>query len=350
MYVVEPARAAALVKRFAGRRVLVVGDVMLDHFVYGRVERISPEAPVPVVAFEHEEHRPGGAANVAHNLASLGATVELVGVVGADVEGTRLRDSLVSQRIACSGLLDVVDRPTTRKMRIVTTRNQQVARIDFEADCDVTGETEARLLSAALERLDACEIVVVSDYMKGTATPGLMAGLVRETRPRGLRLLVDPKIPHIDRYRGASLVTPNHHEAETATAMRIRSDAEAREAARRFQARVGCESVLITRGERGMWLLEGRWAASPGAVQGSAPGAPADIVAELGLPAVAREVADVTGAGDTVIAATALALAAGAALAEAAEIANHAAGVSVAKFGPAAVAPDELLASFPPGR
>ena len=336
------ARAAALVARFAGRRVLVVGDVMLDEFLFGRVERISPEAPVPVVAFDHDQYRLGGAANVAHNARSLGAAAEIVGLAGTDEAADVVRAEAGKLGIGTRGLVPAGDRPTTRKVRVVTTRNQQVARVDYESDTEAPAALEAALAEAAAACVAEADVVVVSDYLKGVVTHGLMRHLVAEASRRGVAVLVDPKIPHVDHYAGATLVTPNHHEAGIATSMRVRTDDEARLAARRFQQRARCESVLITRGEHGMWLLEGRWA-------GDAPagdGRRADVVSEACLPAVAREVADVTGAGDTVIACVALALAAGATLVEAAELANHAAGISVSRFGPATVSPDELLACF----
>jgi D-beta-D-heptose 7-phosphate kinase/D-beta-D-heptose 1-phosphate adenosyltransferase len=188
--------------------------------------------------------------------------------------------------------------------------------------------------------LATTDVVLVSDYLKGVVTRPIMRALVAAAAERGIPLLVDPKIPHIDLYRGATLITPNHHEAETATAMRIRTDADAAAAARAFQARAGCESVLVTRGEHGMWLLEGRWPKRP---PGDGPADTPAIATEIALPAAAREVSDVTGAGDTVIATVALGLAAGGTLVESAALANFAAGVAVAKFGPATVSPAELL-------
>lgn len=333
MRVLDPTRAADLVAAFAGRRVLVVGDVMLDHFIFGRVNRISPEAPVPVVEFDHEQYRVGGAGNVAHNVAALGASVRLVGVVGDDEAAQTIAEALGRIGVPADGLIAATDRPTTRKMRIVTTRNQQVARVDYESDADVAADLERRLTDAIVDRLSASDIVIVSDYLKGVITGGVSATLATETTRRGVPWLVDPKIPHIDLYRGAALVTPNHHEAEVAAVMRVRTDQEAAEAARRIRDRAGCRSVLVTRGERGMWLLDG---------SATAP----DAVRDVSLPAVAREVADVTGAGDTVIATIGVALAAGATLLEAAELSNHAAGISVGKFGPATVSPAEVLASF----
>ena len=308
--------------RLAGRTVLIVGDVMLDHFVIGRVDRISPEAPVPVVRFEHEEFRVGGAANVAGNVVSLGGEARLVGLTGADAEAARLAAALGSLRIDASGLVEDAARCTTRKLRVVTTRNQQVARIDYEQDGEAAGATEQQLIDR-LERLaDGAGAIVLSDYLKGVVSPRVAEAALAAARKRGVPLLVDPKVPHIGYYDGASIITPNHHEAEAVTHMRIRSDGEAREAAQRFRERARCESVMITRGEHGMWLL------SP--------------EGETALPAEAREVADVTGAGDTVIGTLALALASGMPLPDAARLANRAAGIVVGKFGPATATLEEL--------
>jgi rfaE bifunctional protein kinase chain/domain len=316
-------RAGLLVSRFGTLPILIVGDVMLDEFIVGRVNRISPEAPVPVVEFDREEYRVGGAANVAYNVRALGGEVELVGLVGADVAAGRLAEELRARGIGAGGLVTDPGRRTTRKQRIVTNRNQQVARIDYENDDEAEGEAEAALAA----RVEACSrqarVIVVSDYLKGCVSRKLMAAAVAAGRARGIPVLVDPKIPHIDYYGGATLITPNHHEAEIATHMRIRSDEDASRAARIVQERARCANVLITRGEHGMCLFDGMQVAH--------------------LPAVAREVSDVTGAGDTVIATLALSLAAGATMAEAASLANHAAGVVVGKFGAATLTPAELL-------
>jgi D-beta-D-heptose 7-phosphate kinase/D-beta-D-heptose 1-phosphate adenosyltransferase len=319
-------RARDLVARLPRLHVLVVGDVMLDRFIVGRVSRISPEAPVPVVQFQREFTRLGGAANVAHNLAALGGRVSLVGVVGTDEAAARLRAALRASHIAEEGLVEDPARPTVEKVRIVTDRNHQVARVDYEQDGDVRDAIEAGL-RARIARLGAdAKVLLVSDYLKGTVTNAVMRALLA-LKAAGAPLVVDPKIPHLDCYRGATLVTPNHHEAETATNRRIRTDEEARVAAIEFRRRAGCAAALITRGEYGMWLSSDE--------------------TEGAIPAVAREVSDVTGAGDTVAATLALALAAGATLGEAAALANHAAGVVVGKFGPATVSPEELIASLP---
>ena len=321
-----PPDLASLVDRARGRTILIAGDVMLDHFVIGRVERISPEAPVPVVQFDHEEYRLGGAANVAHNVASLGARVEVVGVIGADGEGERLRGELERAGAGTGGLVVDGSRRTTRKLRVVTTRNQQVARIDYECDGAVDGAVEGSLVDALTRAAAGADVLLISDYQKGAITGRVARAGIDAARGRRIPSLVDPKVPHIDFYAGASLITPNHHEAEAITLMRIRSADAAREAASRFRERARCESVLITRGEHGMWLL------TPDG--------------EFDLPAEAREVSDVTGAGDTVIAAIAVGLAAGGSLHDAARLANRAAGLAVAHFGPVAITADELRAAL----
>jgi D-beta-D-heptose 7-phosphate kinase/D-beta-D-heptose 1-phosphate adenosyltransferase len=318
-------RARQLASAFGGVHVLVVGDAMLDRFLAGRVTRISPEAPVPIVTFDHESSRIGGAANVAHNVTALGGTATLVALTGQDDAAATLTRACRDAGIAPAFVADG-GRPTTTKVRIVTGRNQQVARIDYEVDAEAAGDLEDRLVTAVQQQAPRASAIVVSDYLKGAITRRVMQTVVAAAGEHGVRVLVDPKIPHLDYYAGASLVTPNLQETETATHMRVRTDDEARAAARRFRERAACEGVLMTRGDQGMWLLGG------------------DVEGQL--PATAREVADVTGAGDTVIATMALAVAAGATLAEAARLANEAAGISVSKFGPAVVTPAELLAAI----
>jgi len=315
-------RARKIVDAFGDATVLVIGDVMLDRFLVGRVTRISPEAPVPIVTFDHETRRVGGAANVAHNVRALGGRVDLVGVVGRDEAGEQLVASCREAGIRTT-LAPDPDRPTTTKVRVVTERNQQVARIDYEQDTEVNGTVEATLLAELERRGNHVTAIVVSDYLKGCITRHIMRAAVAIGEGRGIPVLVDPKIPHLDYYPGATIVTPNHQEAETATHMRVRTHDDARHAAREFQKRARCGGVLMTRGDQGMWLL-------------------ADGV-EGALPAAAREVADVTGAGDTVIATLALTMASGGSVAEAAWLANEAAGIVVGKFGPSVVTPAELL-------
>jgi len=323
---VDRKRIVELVSRLSGLSVLIVGDLMLDHFIFGRVSRISPEAPVPVVEFDREEFRVGGAGNVARNVRALAGQVNVVGIIGRDEAGTRIRSALHDDGVGAHGVIVDDTRPTTRKMRVVTSRNQQVARVDYETDAEARGDLEAALLAAIEQAAAGARAIVISDYLKGTVTEAVAARTIARARDFGVPVLADPKVPHLDYYRGASLVTPNNAEAEAASHSRIRSHNDAARAARAIRERVGSRSVLITRGEAGMWLL--------------------DDEHEGHLPATSREVADVTGAGDTVIATLALALAAGANISEAASLANAAAGVSVGKFGPATVTPAELIAAI----
>jgi D-glycero-beta-D-manno-heptose-7-phosphate kinase len=319
---IAPERARTVSRAFPGAHILVIGDAMLDRFIAGRVTRISPEAPVPVVAFEHETQRIGGAANVANNLVTLGARATLIAVTGVDEAAATLARECRDAGIAPS-LVGDPSRCTTTKVRIVTERNQQVARIDYESEAEVSGDVEQRVIAEVQKHAPEASAIIISDYLKGCITRRVVETAVAEAARSGAPLLVDPKIPHIDYYAGATLVTPNHHEAETATHRRVRSDDEARDAAREFRERARCQGVLMTRGDQGMWLLT------------------EDVEGQL--PTSAREVSDVTGAGDTVIATMTLALAAGATPAEAARLANEAAGIAVSRFGAATVSVEELL-------
>jgi D-beta-D-heptose 7-phosphate kinase/D-beta-D-heptose 1-phosphate adenosyltransferase len=320
---------ADIVARLAGRRILVVGDVMLDQFLVGRVDRISPEAPVPVVKFIRDEYRLGGAANVANNVAALGGRVRLVGLVGTDEAARTLDFALGVAGVDGAHLVMDEGRTTTRKVRLVTPRNQQVSRVDYETDADASGAVEDRIIAQIADGSFGPDAIVLSDYRKGVVTPRVIDAAAAFARSAGVPLLVDPKVPNAERYRGASLITPNHHEAEVMAQMTIRSADDVRAAARQLGERSGA-SVLITWGEHGMWVLDRHGGAA----------------VEESLPAAAREVADVTGAGDTVIAVLALGLASGASLPDAARLANAAAGVVVGHFGPAAPTPDELRAAI----
>jgi D-glycero-beta-D-manno-heptose-7-phosphate kinase len=321
----DPIRARDLLARFPGLPVLVVGDVMLDRFIVGHVTRISPEAPVPVVHFESEYVRLGGAANVAHNIAALGGAGSLIGIVGADPAADRVRQQLAAVGLSADGLVEDPSRPTTEKVRIVTERHQQVARVDYEQDGDADDRLTRKLVERVNQYGSGAKALLVSDYLKGAITRPVIEALLA-LKGRDTPLIVDPKIPHLQCYAGATLVTPNQHEVETATHLRIRSDGDAREAAHEFRRRAACDAALITRGEHGMWLLCAE--------------------AEGAVPAIARDVFDVAGAGDTVVATLALALAAGATTAEATIIANYAASIVVGKFGPATVSTEELEERF----
>jgi rfaE bifunctional protein kinase chain/domain len=311
-----------------GRSVGVVGDLMLDRFVWGRVSRISPEAPVPVVEIEREDYHLGGAANVARNLASLGGSPLLVGTVGSDDAAGTLRHTLVSRGLSDETVVAVSERRTTVKTRIIA-HHQQVVRADWESTEDLDGEAEERVLAALDRRIGSCEALVLSDYAKGTLTPRVIARAIELAKSRGAPVLVDPKARCYHLYRGVTLVTPNLSEAERFTGVTIRSEADLGEAARAILRDLDSRAVLITRGEQGMSLYE----------RDREP---------LHIPTFAREVFDVTGAGDTVIATAALALACGTSLPRAAELANRAAGIVVGKLGTACVLPEELLRTATP--
>ena len=314
------------------RRILVVGDSVLDRFVWGRVQRISPEAPVPVVEFERESYMPGGAANVARNLTALGASTALFSVVGRDTEGRRLRELLVEHGVDCGGLLEHTSRPTSVKTRIIAHR-QQVTRLDRETRDDLDPHTSRSLLAAMEAPLDRADAVIVSDYGKGLVTQWLLDALRDQCRQRGIWLSLDPKPVHRLRLQRLSLITPNRQEAIQLAGMAdprqcfSPTDDFMRTLAGRLLSGLRPALLLITLGEHGMLLCQ----------RGRRP---------LHVPTVAREVFDVSGAGDTVIASFTLAIAAGASPVEAATFSNHAAGVVVGKLGTAAVTPQQLLDSF----
>lgn len=321
-------RAGEIVAAMRRKTVVVWGDVMLDEFVWGDVTRISPEAPVPVVDIRRESAHLGGAANVLANLRSLGVGATVVGVVGADRAGERVRAELreAGALYTDEALIVDVSRPTTVKTRIIA-HSQLVVRADRERRAHVDGLVEERVVAALRKLLRGAAALVVSDYDKGAVTPGALAEVLPAAEVAGVPVLVDPKIRNFNFYRPATLITPNHHEAMRLTNTEEDDDDGMTRAARAIREGLGCRSVLITRGERGMMLLE-------------------DAGEPVFVPTAAREVYDVTGAGDTVIATLAASLAAGASLVEAAMLANHAAGIVVGKVGTATTTAEELLASF----
>jgi rfaE bifunctional protein kinase chain/domain len=322
----SPDRVAALLSAARSRDILVLGDLMLDRYLWGNVNRISPEAPVPVVEVESESVRLGGAANVAHNVAALGARPFLVGVIGADHAGDGLRSALAERRLDASGLVVDASRPTSIKTRIVA-RHQQVVRADQESRAEVDADIERALLDGVRERLPRLAACIVSDYGKGVITASLLESLLPELDRAGVPVCVDPKEAHFFSYRGVAVLTPNLLEAGTAFGRRLATDELLDEAGRELRRRLDARALLITRGEKGMSLFE---ADRP----------------RLDLPTVAREVYDVTGAGDTVVSVYAVLLAAGATHAESAEVANHAAGIVVREVGTATASPEAILASF----
>ena len=319
-------RASEILQTLRERKVLVLGDVMLDEFVWGDVTRISPEGPVPVVDVRRESVHLGGAANVLANLISLGAHGWVVGVVGNDYAGGRIRDELRQLNSGGDGGVIVDEsRRSTTKTRIVA-HSQLVVRADRESRTPVDGKLEQQIVARLKEKLEDADAFVVSDYDKGVITPAILREVLPFAYER-VPVLVDPKLRNFKSYSPATLITPNHLEALRMSDTEDHSDDGSHNAAKIIQQKLGCDAVLITRGDRGMMLLE-------------AGGEPVYV------ETAAREVYDVTGAGDTVIATLAGALAAGATMIEAATLANHAAGIVVGKVGTATATASELLASF----
>jgi len=292
--------------------------------VWGKVSRISPEAPVPVVTIEREDYNLGGAANVAGNLASLGGSPLLLGIVGEDEAGGTLRRALGERGLSAEAVVSDSSRRTTVKTRVIA-HSQQVVRADWESTDDIAGEVEARTIALLEEVVRRSKALVLSDYSKGALTPKVIERAIAASKDRGVPILVDPKVHRYRLYRGVTLVTPNLKEAERFTGIDVRTESDLEQAAGRILDELECQAVLITRGEQGMSLFE---RARPA----------------LHIATAAREVFDVTGAGDTVIATAALALACGESLATAAELSNRAAGIVVGKLGTATVLPEELLA------
>ncbi|HSE19769.1 MAG TPA: D-glycero-beta-D-manno-heptose-7-phosphate kinase [Pyrinomonadaceae bacterium] len=319
-------RASEILKSLPDRYVVVLGDVMLDEFVWGDVTRISPEAPVPVVDVRRESVHLGGAANVLANLAALGARGAVVGVVGSDGPGERLQTKLRELGAQDGGLIVDDSRCSTTKTRIIA-HSQLVVRADRESRIPVTSKIEDQIIASLKEALKQADAFVVSDYDKGVVTPRIL----REILPvayEQVPVLIDPKLRNFNSYRPATLVTPNHLEALRMSDSEDHSDDGSHTAAKVIREKLGCDAVLITRGDRGMMLLEG-------------DGGPVYV------ETAAREVYDVTGAGDTVIAALACGLATGATMLEAASFANRAAGIVVGKVGTATASAEELIQSFP---
>lgn len=312
--------------RAAGLRLAVVGDSMVDRFLFGHCDRISPEAPVPVVRLERETLKLGGAANVAANIRALGARACLFGVCGDDDDARALRRLLHDAGIEDDGLAAAPGRPTTVKTRIVA-QNQQIVRADREDARPVAGD-DATALLARLRALGPFDGVVLSDYGKGVLTDATLAAIIAESRQGGGVVVVDPKLGDYGQYRGVTSLTPNQREAGLACALAIHDDASLARAGRLLLERTAAECVLITRGEHGMslFLRDG---------------------GQHHLPTEATEVYDVTGAGDTVIAAYTTALVAGADFLTAAALANRAAGVAVRELGTAAVTAAQVLAALP---
>ena len=310
---------------FAHRRILVLGDLMLDRHLWGQVRRISPEAPVPILRIERQTETPGGAANVARNLAALGMDVRLVGVTGDDPGRAALLRELERDGICADAVLVADDRPTTVKTRAIG-NHQQMIRIDDEYTEALCPADEERLLAAVALALPKATALVLSDYAKGVLTPAVCARAIQLARERGIPMLVDPKGLDFSRYRGATTMTPNREELALASGVPSQNTEALLIAAESTRKDLGLEFLVLTLGEQGMVLLE-----SSG---------------RRHIPAVAREVFDVSGAGDTVIATFAAGLAAGFSRNDAAHLANLAAGIVVGKVGTASVSAGDLLGAL----
>ncbi|WP_020589391.1 D-glycero-beta-D-manno-heptose-7-phosphate kinase [Desulfobacter curvatus] len=310
------------IDKFKELRVLVIGDLMLDEYLWGKVDRISPEAPVPVVAVEKMSHTLGGAGNVINNLSAMGAEVFAMGTVGAGPAGRDVLKKLEALNVDVTGVISEPDRPTTRKTRIIAA-SQQMLRIDREVKhriSDHTFETLTRIISGYIDKMD---LIIISDYDKGLVTRELVASIVYIAKKSGVMTLADPKSMDFSKYMGVTVLTPNKKEAAIAAGIQIETPEEMDEAAAKIMTQAGLEKLLITCGKAGMVLYE--------------TGKPAVTIASK-----ARQVFDVSGAGDTVISLLGLGLASGATFKAAAGLANLAAGIVVAKVGTATASIDEL--------
>jgi len=318
----EAKRLTAFIDKFPKTRTLVVGDVMLDHYIWGQVSRISPEAPVPVVNVTRENLLLGGSTNVVNNIHALGAGVSVCGVIGNDDAGRQLVHMLREQGIHTDGLIVEHNRPTTIKTRIIA-HSQQVVRFDREAKSSIEKETHRQIYAYVKQQvLDGLDAIVLSDYCKGVVTQGLVRDIVTLAKKHKVIVSVDPKISHFGIYSGVTILTPNTKEASLGSKIDIEDEKSLIRAGKQLLGRLKCTAVLITRGEHGMSLFE----------RGKI----------THIPTNAREVFDVTGAGDTVISVLTLAMAAGASLGDAARLSNFAAGIVVGIIGTATVKPEEL--------
>ena len=315
-------RVLHLIKRMQASRIVVVGDIMLDRYLIGDTERLSPEAPVPVVTVRERHAALGGAANVAANVAALGARCHLVGVVGDDADGAAIRQELAVARLEDRHVVTIAGRPTTSKTRIVA-RTQQIVRIDDEVESLLEGADLARVIGVAREALADADALLLEDYNKGALAPPLIKAVMEAARRRGIPIVVDPKYRQFFEYAGATVFKPNRRELESALGAAVNlKDARALPEA---LARLKVDNLLVTLGEEGMLLITKDGGSTH-------------------IPSMARRIFDVSGAGDTVTAWLGTALAAGASLREAAQLANYAAGVEVGKPGVATVSLDEVLA------
>ncbi|MCI0469858.1 MAG: D-glycero-beta-D-manno-heptose-7-phosphate kinase [Nitrospirae bacterium] len=314
---------------FKSKKILIIGDIILDRYIYGKVNKISPEAPVPIVEVSDERFLLGGSANVAHNIASLGGKPSIAGVVGDDTAGKVLSNILQESRINFEGIVKD-NRPTTVKTRIIA-HNQQVVRFDKEEKKRVEGMALKAMFDYIKRAMADADAVIISDYKKGVVSSRLVKSVVRLAKQKGTFIAVDPKVGHFHFYKNVSLITPNIIEASQGSGVEIKDEKSLINAGKTLLKRLSCRSVLITRGEDGMSLFE------KDKVKG---------IRVTHIPTAAKKVFDVTGAGDTVIAAFTLAYTSGCAAVDAAVMANHAAGIVVGEVGTAVTTPDMLLASL----
>ncbi len=311
-----------IVEQFRNKKILVIGDVMLDKYIWGEVSRISPEAPVQIVNVVKESYAPGGAANVANNIVALSAQAFMVGIVGNDETKEKLIRELKKRNIEVSGLIDDGNKRTIQKVRVIG-RNQQLLRFDYEKKGYADIETENNIFNFILKKIDDIDAVIVSDYAKGVITKNLMKKLIELCNKRNKIIVVDPKPKHKDFYKNATLITPNHTEAYQMTHfLEEEADSNVEKIGKQLLTELN-SNILITKGEKGMSLFEKNKNVT-------------------NIPTFAKEVYDIIGAGDTSVATVALALASGSSFEEAAIIANHAAGITVGKVGTSTVSTDEL--------
>jgi D-glycero-beta-D-manno-heptose-7-phosphate kinase len=313
MEAISPRRLDSLFTAFSGKRIAIIGDLMLDRYYWGRVARISPEAPVPVVEIESEASRLGGAANVAHNIASLGGTPLMFGTVGRDDAGALFRELARAAGFSEEGVFDDPSRPTTCKTRVIA-HNQHVVRIDRESKSEVDENIAGRILDSIGRRIGSLDAIILEDYNKGVLVKPLIREAIQLARSNRVMVAVDPKFDNFFEYAGVALFKPNRKEAEEALGMRLNSAESVEMAGREILKRLNAENVLLTLGAEGMSLFR---------KSGEA----------LNVPTKAWSVADVSGAGDTVISTLTIALAGGATMIEAAALANYAAGVVCSEVG-----------------
>jgi D-beta-D-heptose 7-phosphate kinase / D-beta-D-heptose 1-phosphate adenosyltransferase len=319
-------RLITLLSRFSGKKVMVIGDIMLDEQLWCRVERISPEAPVPIAEVTSTTHVPGGAGNVAANISALGGTPILIGVIGKDGSAQKLLQALKKNRIDSSCIVSDGDRPTILKSRVIAA-NQQVVRVDRETKEEISSDTVSRIIRAIKNKLPLCSAVIISDYGKGTITKKIIEAVMNYSKAHGLPVAVDPKGKDYSKYKGATVITPNKKEASIASLVEITDETSLNSAGKKLLKISGSKNVLITRGKEGMSLFSKNGKT-------------------VHIPSVPREVFDITGAGDTVISTVAIALASGAEILDAVILSNHAASVVITKVGTQPVRIEELRHSL----